>query len=143
MTLGPTVDPIVLPPLIEDIAIAYMLPLMSSVPIVTRLPNPADAADTVNGVLRVEAGGGYKHDRFQYDMQLLLHGYSPDETQANLIANQAVALMSGARGQTINGWFVTGVMNVVTAHRLTDPDVNLPRYRAMVTWRVAGQQWNP
>ena len=44
---------------------------------------------------------------------------------------------------TVSNWYVVGVMNTVVAHRLTDPDVILPRYRAMVTWRVAGQPWNP
>jgi hypothetical protein len=94
-------------------------------------------------MVRVEYGGGTKPNRFQWDVQAILSGYSPNEIQASLLASQAVALMSAARGQTVAGWYVVGVMGVVAPHRLTDPDVILPRYRAAVTWRVAGQQWNP
>jgi hypothetical protein len=137
------IDPIVLPPDIEALALSFLAPLLTPVPVATRLPSPNINADTVSGFLRLENGGGEKPNRFQYDIQCILHGYSPDEQQANLIANQAVALMSAARGQTVNGWYVVGVMGVVAPLRLSDPDVILPRYRAAVTWRVAGQVWNP
>lgn len=143
MTFGPSVDPVLLPPA-ESEAVSYLGPLLAPTPVATRLPQPDKQADTINGMLRIEAGGGYKPNRFQYDVQYLLHGYSPDEIQAETITRQGVALMAAGRGQTVNGWYVVGVMNVVAPHRLKDPDVvNLTRYRAMVTWRVAGQQWNP
>lgn len=138
-----SVDPVVLPPDIEALTIDFLSPVLSPTPVATRLPSPSADADTVNGFLRVEDGGGSKPNRFQWDTQLILHGYSPDENQASLIARRAVALMSAARGQTIDGWYVVGVMGVVATHRLSDPDVILPRYRATVTWRVAGQPWNP
>jgi len=143
MTIGPTVDPILLPPDIEALAVDFLGPNLSPTPVATRLPAPTNDADTVNGFVRVEYGGGTKPNRFQYDVQCIMHGYSPDEIQASLAAAQAVALMSAARGQTVNGWYVVGVMGVIAPHRLTDPDVILPRYRSAVTWRVAGQQWNP
>lgn len=147
MTFGPTVDPVLLPPKIEVLGVQYLKIPMTPTRIGTRLPDPEDDADTVNGFLRVEAGGGSKVNRFQYDMQCILHGYSPDEDQANDITNKAIALMSAARGQTVTAddvdWYVVGVFGIVVAHRLTDPDVILPRYRSMVTWRVAGQPWNP
>ena len=146
MTLQ-TVDPILLPPKIEVLARAFLLTPMSPTPIMTRLPNPDSSADTVNGALRVEAGGGTKANRFQYDMQCLLHGYSPDEDQANDIADKAVGLMSAARGQTVNdgttNWYVVSIPAVGVAQRRTDPDVILPRYLATVTWRMAGQPWTP
>jgi hypothetical protein len=147
VTFQPTVDPVLLPPKIEVLARAYLLNAMSPTPIITRLPEPNDTADTVNGVLRVEAGGGGRVNRFQYDMTCLLHGYSPDEDQANDIANRAVALASAARGQTISDgtsdWFVVAVPSVGMPQRRTDPDVILPRYLSAVTWRVAGQPWTP
>lgn len=143
MTIGATVDPILLPPDIEALAIAFLAPNLSPTPVATRLPSPSTDADTVNGFLRVEYGGGSKPNRFQYDVQCILLGYSPNEIQASLVASQAVALMSAARGQTVNGWYVVGVEGVVAPHRGDDPDVILPRYRAAVTWRVAGQVWNP
>ena len=142
MTLQ-TVDPIVLPPDIEALAVSFLSPVLSPTPVTTRLPSPSTDADTVNGMVRVEYGGGTKPNRFQWDLQCIMSGYSPNEIQASLLASQAVAVMSAARGQTVNGWYVVGVMGVVAPHRLTDPDVILPRYRASVTWRVAGQQWNP
>jgi len=143
VSFGPTVDPVLLPPDLEALAVAYLSAPLAPTPVTTRMPSPQITADTINGLLRIEYGGGFKPNRFQYDVQCILHGYSPNETQASLIANQAVALMAAARGQTITGWYVVGVMNVVVPMRLTDPDVILPRYRAMVTWRVAGQPWNP
>lgn len=135
--------PVLLPPRIEDLAILYLAPFLDPVPVATRLPNPDDDADTVNGFLRVEAGGGAAPDMFQYDMTCLLHGYSPDESQANDIANLATALMGAADGNTVGGFYITATPNVSVPQRRTDPDVILPRYLAMVTWRVAGQPWNP
>lgn len=143
MTFGPTIDPVLLPPDIESLAIAYLSPVLAPTPVTTRMPSPQLTADTINGLVRVEYGGGFKPNRFQYEAQCLIHGYSPSEIQASQIANQAVALMSAARGQTINGFFIAGVTNVMLPMRLSDPDVILPRYRAMVTWLVAGQPWTP
>lgn len=137
------VDPVLLPPDIEGLARAYLLDAMSPTPIATRLPTPDNDADTVGGFLRLEYGGGSKPNHFQYDVQCLMHAYCPNEIQAKAIAGKAVALMSAARGQTINGWYVVGVMGVMMPARLTDPNVNLPRFRSAVTWRVAGQQWTP
>lgn len=135
--------PFVLPPKIEDLAIAYMQPYLTPTPVVTRLPNPDDTADTVNGLLRVEAAGGSQPNMFHHDMACILHGYSPDESQANDITNKAIALMGAADGTTINGFYVAATPTIGVAQRLTDPDVILPRYRAIVTWRVVGQPWNP
>lgn len=144
---APFVDPVVLPPDLETLVINYLETALTPTPVATRLPSPTADSDTVNGFLRVEYGGGGKPNRFQWDVQAIIHGYSPDEIQASQIARQAIALLSSARGQTISDgsldWFVVGVMGVVAPHRLSDPDVILPRYRASVTWRVAGQQWNP
>ena len=143
MSLPVTYWPILKPPKIGQLFRAYLLGPMSPTPIATRLPSPDKDADTVNGFLRLEYGGGSKPNPFQYDVQCIMHGYSPDQNQAEEIANNAVALASAAQGQTVNGWFVVGVSGVVVPHQLTDPDVILPRFRSSVTWRVVGQQWNP
>jgi hypothetical protein len=134
--------PLLLPPKIEDLAISYLTPYMS-VPIVTKLPKPAALANTVTGILRVEAAPGTQANKFHWDMTVLLHGYHPDETQANDIANQACSLMAVARGQTIDGFYIVTVESVGTPQRQTDPDVILPRYFATATWRVAGMPWTP
>ena len=135
--------PYVIPPKIEDLAVAFLQPFLTPTPVVTRLPNPDASADTVNGLLRVEAAGGSMPNMFHYDMACLLHGYSPDESQANDITNKAIALMGAADGTTVNGFYVVATPTVGVAQRLTDPDVILPRYRAIVTWRVVGQPFNP
>jgi hypothetical protein len=137
------IDPLLRIPQIEVVARAYLLGPMAPIPVMTRLPNPDKTADTINGALRIEAGGGSKPNRFHWDVQLLLHGYSPDEDQANGIAADAVSLMSSARGQTVQGWYVVDTLNVGAPQRRDDPDVNLPRYMGTVTWRVAGQPWTP
>jgi hypothetical protein len=143
LTFPPTVDPLLRLPKIVVLARAWMLSAMAPTPIVTRLPNPDNAADTVNGTLRLEEGGGTRANRFHYDMQVLLHGYSPDEDQAESIANDATMLMAAARGQTIQGWYIVDVPAAGVAMKRTDPDVILPRYLSTVTWRVAGQPWTP
>ena len=134
------VDPAVLPADIEWLAIYYLTPHMGLTPIATRLPNPADNADTINGFLRVEYGGGSKANLTEWNLTTILHGYSPIEIQASQICRTATAWMQAARGQSISGWSVTGVPNCVAPHRLSDPNViRLTRYRSMVTWRVPGQ----
>jgi hypothetical protein len=137
------VDPVLLPPDIENLARTYLVAALAPTPVATRRPVPDNLADTVSGFLRVEAGGGSKPNQFHYDAQCLLHGYSPNEIEAKSIAAKAVALMGAARGQTINGWYVVGVMTASPASRRTDPNVNLPRFLSTVTWRVAGQLWTP
>jgi hypothetical protein len=131
--------PVLLPPKIEELAVAFLQPFLDPTPVATRLPSPDNNADTVNGFLRVEAGGGTMPDMFQYDMTCLLHGYSPDESQANDITNLAIGLMGAADGTTVNGFYITYIPSVGVAQRRTDPDVNLPRYLASVTWRIPGQ----
>jgi hypothetical protein len=143
-----TVDPVLLPPDIESLARTYLLSALAPTPIATRMPAPLDQITTVAGLLRVEYGGGSKPNPFQYDVQCLLHGYSPNEILAKQITGKALALMGAARGHTVidtfgAGWYVVGVFSVGLPQRLTDPDVNLPRFRGSVVWRVAGQPWNP
>jgi hypothetical protein len=85
------VDPVLLPPDIEALARAYLLSALAPTPVATRLPKPENNADTINGFLRLEYGGGSKPNRFQYDVQCLMHGYSPNEIQAKDITGKAVA----------------------------------------------------
>lgn len=136
--------PLLLPPKMEVITRTYLTPLLGW-PVVTKVPKPDPTAATIGGLLRVEAAGGTRVPpwNFQFDMTVLLHGYSPDEDEANDIANKACALMAVGRGQTINGFYIITVEDVGMPHRQTDPDVNLPRYMGTATWRVAGQPWTP
>jgi hypothetical protein len=133
------VDPVMKPADVEWMAVYYLTPLMYPTPVATRLPNPKDNKDTIDGFLRVERGGGHKCNYFEYDQTIILHAYSPDEPQAADIIATATAWMSAARGQKISGRSVTGVPHATDGHKLSDPNViNLTRYRSLVTWRVPG-----
>ena len=133
-----------LPPL-EAMGKAYFTPLMSPTPVATRLPRPESREDTTNGFLRIESGGGYLNDdELLWEMGLILHGYSPDEVQAEQIICDAVARGAAAQGLTTTvanrDWYVTFSRASALPLREEDPRVNLPRYRAMVTWRIPGKQ---
>lgn len=133
------IDPVLEPADIEWLGLYYLTPYMGTTPIATRLPNPGQQADTINGFLRLEAAGGACPNVFEYDMTLLLHGYSPNEVQASQICRTAYKWAKAATGQSVSGYYVSRVVNSIPPHRLSDPNViSLTRYRAAVTWRVPG-----
>ena len=132
------VDPVVIPPDIESTVVYYAAPLVAPTPVATRIPGPANQADTINDFLRVESGGGNRANYLEWDLAFILHAYSPVEMNASTLAAKITAYCAAARGLTINGAYVSRVVNVVAPHRLTDPNVNLIRYRSMVTWRMPG-----
>ena len=82
MVSRPTVDPVVQPGDIETLALYYLQPVLSPTPCATRLPQPNAHDDTVSGFLRVEAAGGGKANYLEYDLNVILHAYSPVEMQA-------------------------------------------------------------
>jgi hypothetical protein len=45
---------------------------------------------------------------------------------------------TSAQGLTIMGWYVVMVVNAVGGEKLPNPDIELPRYRSALTWRVQG-----
>jgi hypothetical protein len=131
-------------PPIEFLVITYLTPFMGSTPISSRLPTAPNDFDTINGLLRVEAGGGTKANLLEFNMTVILHAYSPFEVQAEEISDTAMAWMTAADGQTIAGWSVTKVCSTVEKHKLGDPNVQkLTRYRSMVTWRMPGRVLAP
>lgn len=133
--------PVVTPADIEWMALFFLTPLMAPTPVATRLPNETMDTDTVNGFLRVEAGGGVKANYTEYDQTILLHTYVPAEFEplGAELANKAIAYMSAAGGLNISGRYVTEVLHATTVQRRTDPNVNLVRYMSFVTWRILGQ----
>lgn len=133
--------PVLTPGDIEWMALYFLTPLMFPTPVATRLPNDTMPQDTVNGFLRVEAGGGVKRNLAQYNQTLLLHTYVPDqyEAQGAEIANKAIAYMGAATGVKIAGRQIADVPHVSTVQRRTDPAVNLLRYLSFVTWTVSGE----
>jgi hypothetical protein len=133
-----------LPPPIEAMAVDYFTTLMAPTPVATRLPVPTESEDTINGFLRLEAGGGaLVGEELLWDMSVILHAYSPVEPQAEAIIGRALAWGSNATGTTttLDGvdWYVTFSRPTSLATKQQDPLVNLPRYRAMCTWRIPGQ----
>ena len=106
--------PMMVPADIEELAVTYLTPIMAPTPVGTRLPSPAADADTISGFLRVESAGGTQPNPVEYDLNVIVHGYSPDEVHASTIARHAVAALVAATGLTINGWFVGDTSNPVT-----------------------------
>jgi hypothetical protein len=144
--LAPRPFPTTRPPPTESLAELYFTPLVAPTPVATRLPRPADTADTINAFLRIEAGGGVlRPDGFLWDVSVILHAYAPwsQEPMAEHLIGVAVAWGANAQGTTTvmpNGdkWYVTFSQCTGFITRKADPMVNLARYRAMVSWRVPG-----
>lgn len=134
------------PPPTELLAKAYFTPLVAPTPCGTRLPKPSNTADTINGFLRVEAGGGVlRPDGILWDVSCILHAYAPNtqESMAEQLGEEAVAWGVNATGFTQvmpNGdrWYITYCRCTGWNTRKADPLVNLTRYRSMITWRVPG-----
>jgi hypothetical protein len=135
-----------LPPPTEALAVAYWAPLMAPLPVTTRLPKPELHADSVAPMLRVEAAGGFlRQDEFLYDVSIILHSYAPQSDEADAEINLQYALGWGAQAYgttvTVKGvdWFILHSWITGAALKQNDPLVNMPRYRAMVTWRIPGK----
>lgn len=133
--------PVVVPADIEWLALYFLTPLMAPTPVATRLPVDTQDSDTQHGFLRVEAGGGTKVNLTEYNQTILLHAYVPPEYEplGAEIANKAIAYMGAAAGLSVSGRYVSHVPHVSAVQRRTDPNVNLLRYMAFVTWRVLGK----
>jgi hypothetical protein len=132
----------VVPPLdsadIEDLGMYYFTPLIAPTPIDTRLPNVADDADTVNGFVTIEAAPASRVGLAQWDLSFILHAYSPHEYEAADISRKLMAHGTAVQGLTVMGWYIVGLVNAVGGEKLPNPDIELPRYRSALTWRVAG-----
>jgi hypothetical protein len=132
----------VVPPLdlpdIEDLAPFYFTPLIAPTLIDTRLPKPDDRADTVNGFVTVEAAPASRVGLAQWDLSFILHAYSPSEYEAATISRKLMSYGTSVQGLTIMGWYVVMVVNAVGGEKLPNPDIELPRYRSALTWRVQG-----
>jgi hypothetical protein len=139
------------PPPIESLARAYWTPLMSPLPVVTRLPQPAPSEDTVSQFLRVESGGGAQlvnagQEGYFWRVSVLLHSYAPDEFEAAAEESLSTALGWGANAQgtyitTIKSqqrWYVSVSSAPVLGTKIEDPRVALTRYRGLVSWSVVG-----
>jgi hypothetical protein len=133
----------VVPPLdspdIEDLVPFYFTPIIAPTPIDTRQPDVADDADTVNGFVTVEAAPASRVGLAQWDLSFILHAYSPVEYQAADISRKLMAHGTAVQGLTIMGWYIVGLVNAIGGEKLPNPDIELPRYRSALTWRVQGR----
>jgi hypothetical protein len=134
--------PVVTPADIEALAQFFYTPIMLPTPVATRLPRPADTEDTINGFVRVESADSSPLIEFRsaaWDLSFLVHSYSPNEIEAADLIGKAMAHAASAHFQTVMGFYIVDVVNVFGGNRLPEPRVpDLTRYRAAVTWRVAG-----
>jgi hypothetical protein len=128
----------------------YFTSLMT-IPVVTRLPQPAPNKETVDMFLKLQSGGGSQRpDTLLWDMNLILHSYAPNEQEYTAEDNLGIAVGWGAnaQGTTItlkNGaeYYVTYSRAIGLQHKQGDPYVDLVRYRAMVSWRIMGAAIGP
>ena len=132
----------VVPPLesadIEDLVTFFYTPIIAPTPIDTRLPKIADNADTINGFVTVEAGPATRVGLAQWDLSFILHAYSPVEYQAADLSRKLMAHGTAVQGLTVMGWYIVTLVNAVGGEKLPNPDIELPRYRSALTWRVQG-----
>lgn len=140
--------PILLPPPTEAIGVGYLTPLLAPVPVGTRLPQPEQDRQMLDGYLRVEAAGGFQdEDEIMWDVSIILHSFSEDEEVAETNIGMAVAYACAAEGVAIPGggrdWYVSWAQARNLPTRMDDPNIpNYARYRAMVSWRVRPNQLN-
>lgn len=138
------VKPALQRPPLEALGLLYLTPFMGATPVATRLPNPAQNADTINGFLRLESGGGVQCNLLEFDMTLLIHAYALNEVLAEQICDAAMPWLGAAEGQQIDGWSITRVVGTIEKHKLGDPNVQkLTRYRAGIRWRMPGRVLAP
>lgn len=132
--------PAMLPADIEELAWEY-LKLKMAVAMGTKLPRTPENKTKPDPYLRLEFGGGTKANLLEYDLDTILHSYAPDDGLASLNGRTATGYMASAQGETVDGWFVSGVPTVVLPRKVDDPrfGTSLSRYRSMVTWRVQAQ----
>ena len=134
------------PPPTEMVALGYFTPLLAPTPVATRVPQPSNTADTINGFLRLEAAGGVlRADGIFWDVSCILHAYAnnTDESLAEQLGEEAVAWGANMTGTSVvmpNGdkWYCTWARCSGWNTRKADPLVAMVRYRSMVTWRMPG-----
>lgn len=136
------------PPPVQALALAYFGPIMDPTPVATRRPQPAVTSDTINGFLRVEAGGGIlRGNEMQFDVGVILDAYGPNAQEGyveQIIAN-ALAWGNNAQGTAIihpstgDSYFVSYAKTTALGTKAQDPLVNLVRFRGRLTWRIAGR----
>lgn len=138
------------PPPVESLGVAYFTPLMSPLPVVKRIPQPAPNADTITTYLRLQSAGGAQlvqsgQEGYFWSCNLILHSYSPLDQEGLAEDNLGIALGwgSNAQGLTVTTgrgvpWSISYSSAPNLGTKVEDPQVALTRYRGLVNWRVMG-----
>jgi hypothetical protein len=128
-------------PDIEAVGQYFLTPVVTPTLVVTKLED-ADDIETL-GAVRVESGPIDPVLEFRsaaWDCSWLIHAYSPDEIEAAQLGLRCISECAAARGATVMGWNIVDVLGIIGGQKLPEPGVEgLVRYRAAVTWRVAGK----
>lgn len=129
------------PPDVEELFQFFLTPIVTPTFVVTKLEDADDI--TALGAVRVESGSidpVLEYRSAAWDVSGLIHAYSPDELEAVQLGLKCIAHCAAARSRTVMGWYIVDVLNVLGGQKLPEPGVEgLTRYRAAVTWRVAGR----
>lgn len=123
---------------VEDLGIYYYTPLLSPTMIDTRQPNVALTEDTINGFVTIESAGITRIDLASYYVSMILHCYSPVESEAADLSIKVMAHGTAVQGKTVMGWYVMELVTAIGGVKLKNPEVDLPRYRCALTWRIQG-----
>lgn len=134
---GYPVPPLMAPD-VEDLGIYYYTPILAPTLIDTRQPDVAREADTINGFVTIESAGINRIGLAAYDVSMILHCYSPVESEAADLSRKAMAYGTAVQGKTVMSWLVMELVTAIGGVKLPNPDVDLPRYRCALTWRVQG-----
>ena len=131
--------PPLLAPDVEDLGIYFYTPLLTPTLIDTRDPDVSDTQDTINGFVTIESAGMNRIDLASYHVSFLLHAYSPVEAEAADLSRNIMAYGTAVQNLSVMGWLIMGLVSAVGGAKLPNPDVDLPRYRSALTWRVQGR----
>lgn len=148
------------PPDMGVLGVSYVTGLNLGPRVGTKLPGPDEDPDeyqliTVDGFIRIEGIGNSPANELEFDCDWAIFAYHPDESTASWLCNRATSLAANAQGGTYTSpeytlptgqlvpaadWYTGWTRVVVLSQPSTDPTVDLPRFRSMVTWRVAGHE---
>lgn len=123
---------------VEDLGIYFYTPILAPTLIDTREPDVAKTEDTINGFVTIESAGIDRVDIASYNISMILHCYSPVEAEAADLALKVMAYGTAVQGKTLMGWYVMGLVTAIGGVKLPNPDIDLPRYRCALTWRIQG-----
>lgn len=123
---------------VEDLGIYFYTPLLAPTLIDTRQPKVDDERDTINGFVTIESAGIVRVDLASFNISMILHCYSPVEAEAADLSLKVMAHGTAVQNKTVMSWLIMELVTAIGGVKLPNPEVDLPRYRCALTWRVQG-----